>query len=111
NSGYGIGDIKKIKFLSRTKSGRVDIMRIYHTEGKLELTGHRFRMAVGPDKIKSTMFSIDRARPDFLFYGRGWGHGVGMCQWGAKGMAERGKSYKKILNKYYPGTKVVKWKY
>jgi len=44
----------------------------------------------------------------FLFSGYGWGHGVGMCQWGAKVMAERGKDYKEILKYYYPGTTIEK---
>jgi len=42
------------------------------------------------------------------FYGRGWGHGVGMSQWGAKAMAERGWSARQILNHYYPDTEISK---
>ncbi|HOM25207.1 MAG TPA: stage II sporulation protein SpoIID, partial [Thermosynergistes sp.] len=42
------------------------------------------------------------------FYGRGWGHGVGMSQWGAKAMAERGWSARQILNHYYPNTEISK---
>ena len=51
------------------------------------------------------------SKPDervFIFEGRGWGHGVGMSQWGAKLMAERGKSYTQILEFYFPGTKIEK---
>ncbi|MFH0807909.1 MAG: stage II sporulation protein SpoIID, partial [Elusimicrobiota bacterium] len=39
----------------------------------------------------------------------GWGHGVGMCQWGAKGMADKGYDYKEIVAHYYPSTKIEKW--
>ena len=44
------------------------------------------------------------------FKGRGWGHGVGMCQWGAFAMAKKRYNYKQILNHYYPGAKIVKLK-
>ena len=55
-------------------------------------------------------YSIERAGNDFIFYGRGWGHGVGMSQWGAMAMAEQGYSAEKILAHYYPGTSVRKIK-
>jgi stage II sporulation protein D len=42
----------------------------------------------------------------FEFSGRGWGHGVGLCQWGAKEMGEKDKNYHEILKFYYPGTEV-----
>lgn len=105
------GIIKKIKFESRTKSGRIDGMKIKHSKGNIDITGHRFRMILGPDKIKSTLFTIDRSKPKYFFYGRGWGHGVGLCQWGSKEMAEKGKNYRSILKRYFPGTKVKKWSY
>ena len=44
----------------------------------------------------------------FVFQGKGWGHGVGMCQWGAKAMAENGWSAEKIVKYYYPGTQLQK---
>ena len=55
-------------------------------------------------------YSIEKSGNDFIFYGRGWGHGVGMCQWGAMAMAEQGYSAEKILAHYYPGTSVRKIK-
>ena len=55
-------------------------------------------------------YSIEKAGSDFIFYGRGWGHGVGMCQWGAMAMAEQGYTAEKILAHYYPGTSVRKIK-
>ena len=51
-------------------------------------------------------YSIEKAGNDFIFYGRGWGHGVGMSQWGAMAMAEQGYTAEKILAHYYPGTSV-----
>lgn len=55
-------------------------------------------------------YSIERSGNDFVFYGRGWGHGVGLCQWGAMAMAEQGYTAEKILTHYYPGTSVRKFK-
>lgn len=54
--------------------------------------------------IKSTYFTIDKTKNGFEFEGRGWGHGVGLCQWGAIAMGREGKTYKQILRHYYPGT-------
>jgi stage II sporulation protein D len=109
--GYKVGEIKKLKLLSRTDSGRIDDMYVIHSKGKLKISGHKFRMVIGPNVIKSTLMAVKQSKKKYDFYGRGWGHGLGMCQWGAKGLAERGRSYKNILKFYFPGTKVKKWKY
>lgn len=55
-------------------------------------------------------YSIEKSGDDFIFYGRGWGHGVGMSQWGAMAMAKEGYTAEKILAHYYPGTTVRKVK-
>ena len=55
-------------------------------------------------------YSIEKSGNEFVFYGRGWGHGVGMCQWGAMAMAEQGWDAEKILAHYYPGTSVRRFK-
>ena len=55
-------------------------------------------------------YAIERAGNDFMFYGRGWGHGVGMCQWGALAMAKAGWTAEKILMHYYPGTVIKRFK-
>jgi stage II sporulation protein D len=51
---------------------------------------------------------VDREDEGFVFRGSGAGHGVGMCQWGAKGLAEKGHSTKEILEYYFPGTDLKK---
>lgn len=64
-----------------------------------------------PQKPRSKYgYAIEKSGNDFVFYGRGWGHGVGMCQWGAMAMAEQGYSAEKILMHYYPGTAIKKFK-
>ena len=62
---------------------------------------------VGVKELKSMRLeSIRRRRKGFDFTGRGYGHGVGLCQWGARGQAEAGRSYRQILSHYFPGAAV-----
>jgi len=69
-------------------------------------------MSLGPDRIRSTLFKeIKKVKKGFIFRGKGWGHGIGMCQDGAKGLARKGTSYKKILHFYYSGSKIEKLEY
>ena len=72
------------------------------------MEGKRFRQYLGYDLIRSTNFSVKGEKGAFTFLGKGWGHGVGLCQWGAKGMAARAFSYEEILQHYYPGTRLMR---
>ena len=64
-----------------------------------------------PAKTRSKYgYAIEKSGNEFVFYGRGWGHGVGMCQWGAMAMAEQGYTAEQILAHYYPGTAIRKFK-
>jgi stage II sporulation protein D len=65
-------------------------------------------MIVGPNIIKSTNFNVIMRGYYADFEGKGWGHGVGLCQWGAKGMADCGFKYDEILKYYYPGAEITK---
>lgn len=106
-AGYDVGTISRIRVAGTSPSGRATELRIDHAKGVLHVHAGRFRLAVSPWTIRSTMFEKIRSVDDgFEFSGLGWGHGVGMCQWGAKVMAERGKDYEAILSYYYPGTTV-----
>lgn len=67
-----------------------------------------FRRIVGFDKIKSTWFQITQNNQGFHLTGFGYGHGVGLCQWGAKEMALQGKTYREILKHYYPQSDIQK---
>jgi stage II sporulation protein D len=75
------------------------------------LNGYKVRGTLG---LKDTLFSITReVNPDgsiasFTFHGRGWGHGVGLCQVGAFGMARAGHSYEEIIKTYYKGVEIHK---
>ncbi|MGA2091379.1 MAG: SpoIID/LytB domain-containing protein [Endomicrobiales bacterium] len=108
-AGFSVGTITSIKVEGTNVSGRAKKLKIKSTNGVVEMKGSTFRMAIDPWIIRSTMFKkITKKGESFEFTGYGWGHGVGMCQWGAKEMAEHGKDYTHILNYYYPGTNVKK---
>jgi stage II sporulation protein D len=64
--------------------------------------------ALGWNVLKSSRFEISRAGSNFIFRGSGFGHGLGLCQEGAHVMASRGASYRQILMKYFPGTRITK---
>ena len=66
-----------------------------------------FRKRVGYDKLKSLVFDVEAPNPrQILLKGRGYGHGVGLCQWGARVLAEQGKSYREILLHYFSGVEL-----
>ncbi len=73
--------------------------------GSRVMAGTTFRRKL---KLRSTRFSVTADGSDFVFEGRGWGHGVGVCQWGSREMARNGKEAAEIFDRYYPGAKVVK---
>ena len=104
-AGFNNGLIQDIKPLERDESGRVSEISLQTTDDRFSahLKTSKFRLAVGPDWIKSTRFEVRREGEHFLFTGKGWGHGVGLCQEGACGMASRGYRAFEILRHYYNG--------
>lgn len=111
NQYYPIGALKDLKVLRRGESKRVVELLITGTEGEAVVKGFRIRNILG---LKEMLFVISREYDSmgkvsqFIFRGRGLGHGVGLCQIGASGMAKMGSSYKEILKKYYQGIKIIK---
>jgi len=106
-AGYPIGWLATLTPYRMTDAGRVKDLRILHSRGELILTGQEFRRLFGYAKVRSTRFSIERIDRQVVFAGKGAGHGVGLCQWGAKEMAELGYPYQSILRYYYPGTEIL----
>src|SRR3990170_2329340 len=106
DAGYPIADIQNIIPIYTTNSGRVIKVMMHYAGGKLEMSGEDLRKAIGYDKLKSTMFTVEIVNSSFVFNGKGYGHGVGLSQWGAKGMAEKGYTYTEILEHFYPGTRI-----
>jgi stage II sporulation protein D len=110
-----VGKIRDIRVDSRTPSGRVGVLVVETDAGAQRLRGNEMRYALrstGGDILNSTYFSVevdDRGRDGIsrmTLHGGGYGHGIGMCQWGAIGRARAGQDVRAILRTYYPGTSV-----
>jgi SpoIID/LytB domain protein len=109
----GIGRIKGYKILARGVGGRVSAFELSGESGKRELHGElEIRRALGG--LRSGLFVLDDKRDpggqliELVATGLGHGHGIGMCQIGAMGMAEAGKTAEQILQHYYRGAKLRK---
>lgn len=105
------GSLLELAEAGRDESGRVSALRLTGTGGDGFCKATQFRMSLGPDRIRSTRFYLEPGGNNFQFRGRGWGHGVGLCQEGALGMAKAGFSYLDILRHYYPGVELRKLRY
>jgi stage II sporulation protein D len=107
----GIGSLADLRIAARGSSRRVTDLEIVGTSGTAHLRGGRIRSALG---LREQLFVIDRQYDaagrvtGFMFTGRGWGHGVGMCQVGAYGLARAGQTYDKILKAYYSGIELTR---
>lgn len=101
--GVSVGSVVRLEVLERAPSLRVVRLAVHGTRGRAVLRGNDFRKLVGYDSLKSTLFAVAVDGKYARFVGRGYGHGVGLSQWGAKGMAEQGYQYRQILEFYYPG--------
>ena len=103
------GDVGSVRDVSPRRfgvSGRVTELAVTGSAGDLLLRGLRVRWGLG---LRENLFVVDRERDpsgtvkQFIFTGKGWGHGVGLCQVGAFGMAQAGSTYDRILGHYYTG--------
>ncbi len=104
--GVAIGTIASLTPFGYSRAGRVIRLRVLHSGGELILRGEDLRKVVGYATLPSTRFEIEAAAQDLIFTGFGSGHGVGLCQWGAKQLAELGYAFPTILGYYYPGTEL-----
>jgi len=109
-----LGEIRDIVVIEKSTYGqftRLTRIRLVGATGKTDtLRGEDLRLALDPSgrEIQSTICQIVRWGDGWAFLsGRGWGHGVGMCQHGAQGMARLGKTAQEILQHYYPGSTIV----
>ena len=110
-SGVSIGDVRALGLLSHTPSGRVYMVRVYGERGTKDIPANRFRNLIDPGLIRSTNWSgVSKLNGHWQIHGQGWGHGVGLCQWGMKTLADKHRSYGQILRFYYHGTEVSDWK-
>ncbi len=106
--GFRMNGIRDLRIDGVTAAGRVKQIAIRHPGGALSVPAEKFRAAVGYSLIPSIFFEIEMSGRDIVISGRGMGHGAGLCQWGAREMAQRGYDYTAILAYYYPGTRLAK---
>ena len=112
----GVGRIIDITEQGRTPSGRVRALIVQTDSGSYTLRGNDIRFVLRDPKgaiLNSTFFSFTRETSggevsSLNVNGRGYGHGIGMCQWGAIGRARAGQNYRTILETYYPGTTICR---
>jgi len=105
-----LGRIEGIEVVRQTEVGRPVTLRLVGATGaRFELPSEHFRLAVGSGTLRSTFCRISTGREEVVFAdGRGFGHGMGMCQWGAQAMALRGYGAGQILRHYYPGCNLTR---
>jgi stage II sporulation protein D len=107
----GVGSLVDLRVLARGSSRRATDLEVVGTSGTAHVRGGRIRSALG---LREQLFVIEKKYADdgrvvgFTFLGRGWGHGVGMCQVGAYGLARQGFTYEQILKAYYTGIELTK---
>ncbi len=106
-AGLPAREVRAVEVAEASESGRALRVRFAGPGGSWELSGHRLRMLLGPEVLRSTLFTVRVEGTTAVFEGRGWGHGVGMSQWGARGMAQRGWDFTRILQHYYGGVQVA----
>jgi stage II sporulation protein D len=106
-----IGDLQDVRVLEQGPSERPVNTEIVGSSGRRQVRALRLRSLLG---LRDSLFSFDIERNrrgeiiGMMFFGRGWGHGVGMCQVGAYGMALDGAKYDQILKTYYNGIELKK---
>lgn len=106
-TGHDFGEIVELLPLERGASGRICRLLVRGTL-RSEIIGKELeiRQSLSPKCLKSSWFDVEKRDGRFILHGRGWGHGVGLCQIGAAVMASRGYGYREILSHYYPGAQV-----
>ncbi|MFH1458485.1 MAG: SpoIID/LytB domain-containing protein [Candidatus Omnitrophota bacterium] len=108
-TGKKLSPIKDIVISGRNKSGRIIDLKIVTSDKELKISAKDFRDIFGPNVIRSTHFKVDVIGKDAVFEGIGWGHGVGLCQWGAYFMAKKGQTAEAILKYYYAGSQITSY--
>ena len=100
--GYRLDKIEDIKVTKRSETNRAMEISIQGKGDNISITGNELRRILGFERLRSTNFIVKKLRGSTQFLGIGYGHGAGLCQWGAKKMAENGYTYRQILLYYYP---------
>jgi stage II sporulation protein D len=105
-----LGDLRRVEVAETTTTGRAVSIRLTGSIGQThELLAERFRHAVDPMTLRSTHFQIRDEGTEVVFEdGRGFGHGLGLCQWGMQGQAKEGRRADEILTYYFRSARLTR---
>ncbi len=101
--------ILSMKILSRNSSGRVARLELTTDNGKTIITGDKTRWLFNPKRVSilpSSWFWLEQKGKQLTVWGKGFGHGIGLCQMGARARSKAGQKFSQILEGYYPGTQI-----
>jgi stage II sporulation protein D len=101
-----LDSLQQIKVMTRSPTGRATLIALNGSGEDLFISGNDLRQIVGFGKLKSTLFTLTQNKDKVIFSGKGFGHGSGLCQWGAQFMAKKGSLANEILHHYYPGAQI-----
>lgn len=104
----GLKGIKGLDITSLTSTGRVEFLKVTAEDLDIQIKAIDLRKLLGYRELPSTDFTVTIEEDIVVFEGGGYGHGVGLSQWGSLELANEGKNYKEILEHYYPGTVLEK---
>jgi len=108
--GCEVPGVEQIEVISRGPSGRATTVLVHGAKTRKQMRGIDFRYALGLPDNRFVVLRQPRGKElVFRFLGRGWGHGVGMCQHGAYGLARGGATFEEILKTYYQGVQISAW--
>ncbi len=107
-AGFPLTNVLSVATTTLADSPRVEHLLVTDAGGMQMIPATKLRATLSYREFQSTWFEVKLSGKKLLFTGRGYGHGVGMCQWGAKAMAEAGHTYREILANYYPDAEVRK---
>ncbi len=109
-AGSDLRRVDSLEVTGRSESGRVERIVARGAARREDWSGKRLRTLVEGLGLRSRLFDIRSTPQGFAFVGSGYGHGVGMSQWGARELARRGTSYQRILARFYPGAELEQWR-
>lgn len=106
DAGHAIHAITSLSVHARDKAGVVKEVAIHDGHKIIKILGKNFYSLLS--QVKSFCYTIERVGSKFVIAGKGYGHHLGICQWGARKMIDHGFTYTKILEFYYPGVEFMK---
>jgi stage II sporulation protein D len=104
----GLGSLLSLQLIRPSATDRVDKVELVWEGGqKTLIRAHEFRSSLGFDQFRSTLFDFQKNQNNYTFTGQGFGHGVGLCQWGARELGKQGQTFQQILFHYYSKAELV----